>query len=128
MRKKVNASTSDSDTNTNNSERCDGGHHQVEQIGDENEFRDTEFEDLVLLERPQQILQLILQERVDGFMEEKIIDTNINRYVPPKDSHGYRTLCSNKTVAPRGCNNAALVGCKLHELFHKICVSTMSNL
>jgi hypothetical protein len=27
---------------------------------------------LVLLERPQQIVQLILQEQVDGFMEEEI--------------------------------------------------------
>jgi hypothetical protein len=33
---------------------------QFEQIDDENEFRDTELEDLVRLEGPQQILQLIL--------------------------------------------------------------------
>jgi hypothetical protein len=30
----------------------------------------------VLLEGPQQILQLILQEQVDDFMEEEIIDAD----------------------------------------------------
>jgi hypothetical protein len=35
-------------------------------------------------------------------------------------SHGYGTSCSNKTLAPRGCNHVGLAGCKLHELFHRI--------
>ncbi len=60
MPKKVDAYALDSNTDTNISEPCDGGHRQVEQVGDENEFRDIEFEDLVLSEGPQQILQLIL--------------------------------------------------------------------
>jgi hypothetical protein len=56
MPKGVDVSASHLDTNTNNSEHCDGGLHKCEQIDDENEFRDTELEDLVMSERPQQIL------------------------------------------------------------------------
>ncbi len=40
------------------------------------EFRDTELEDLVRSKRPQEILQLILQEQVDEFMEEEITDVD----------------------------------------------------
>jgi len=53
---------SDLNTNTDNNEHDDEGFHQVEQIGDESEFWGIEFEDMVLSERPHQILQLILQE------------------------------------------------------------------
>ncbi len=38
------------DIDKDNNEHCDEGHHQVEQISDENEFGGTEFENLVLLE------------------------------------------------------------------------------
>jgi hypothetical protein len=76
MPKGVDASASYSDPDTDNKEHCDGGPSQVEQIDDDNEFRDIEFEDLVLLEGPQLILQLKLHEHVDGFMEEEIIDAN----------------------------------------------------
>jgi hypothetical protein len=48
--------------------------------------------------------------------------------VPFGDSHGYGTLCFNKIVAPRGYNSAGLAGCKLQELFHRICMSIVSNL
>jgi hypothetical protein len=74
MTKDEDAYASNSDTGTNSSEHYDGEPRQFEQIDDENEFKDTELEDLVMTKRPQQILQLILQEQVDGFMEEKIID------------------------------------------------------
>ncbi len=43
-----------------NNEHCDEGFHQVEQICDENELWGIEFEDLVLTDEPQLILQLIL--------------------------------------------------------------------
>ncbi|CAK9215781.1 unnamed protein product [Sphagnum troendelagicum] len=76
MPKGVDASTSDSDTDTDNNEHYDGGPHQVKQIDDEEEFRDTKFEDLVMLEGPEQILQLILQEQVVGFMGEEITDVD----------------------------------------------------
>ncbi|CAM6011489.1 unnamed protein product [Sphagnum balticum] len=60
----------DLDTNTNDD--CDGGPQLVEPNDDEPEFGNTELENLVLLEGPQQILQLILQEQVDDFMEKEI--------------------------------------------------------
>jgi hypothetical protein len=41
----------------------------------------------------------------------------IAMYVPFENSHGYGTSCFDRTIAPRGCNNAGLVGCKLQELF-----------
>jgi hypothetical protein len=76
MTKGEDASTSDSDTGTDSNEHYDGEPCQFEQIDDENEFSDAKLEDLVMLEGPQQILQLILQDQVDGFMEEKITDAN----------------------------------------------------
>jgi len=79
MPKGVDASASNSNTDTDNSEYYDGGPRQVKQIDDEEEFRDTKFEDLVMLEGLEQILQLILQEQVDGFMGEEI--TYVDDYV-----------------------------------------------
>jgi hypothetical protein len=40
----------------------------------ESEFGDTELENLVLLEGPQQILQLTLQDKADDFMKEEVTD------------------------------------------------------
>ncbi len=48
----------------------------MKQIESEDEFRDTKLEDLVKSEGPQEILQLILQEQVDEFMEEEITDAD----------------------------------------------------
>jgi hypothetical protein len=53
MPKGVDAFTSNLDIDIDNNEHCDEGHHQVEQIGDENEFRGIKFKDLVLSKRPQ---------------------------------------------------------------------------
>jgi hypothetical protein len=47
--------------------------------GDGYEFGNIELEDLVLLEGPQQILQLILHGQVNDFMEEEI--TEVDDYV-----------------------------------------------
>jgi hypothetical protein len=52
----------------------------------------------------------------------------IDKYVLSRDSHGYGASCSDKSVAPRGCNNARWAGCKLKELFHRIWMFTVSNL
>ncbi|CAK9266201.1 unnamed protein product [Sphagnum jensenii] len=49
-----------SDSNTDTVDDCEGGHQLVEPIDDEPEFGNTELENLVLVEGPQQILQLIL--------------------------------------------------------------------
>ncbi len=76
MIKGEDASTSYLDVGTNSSEHCDGDPRQFEQMDNEDEFKDIELEDMVRSEGPQQILQLILQEHVDGFMEEKITDAD----------------------------------------------------
>jgi len=65
---------SDSDTDT--VDDCEGKHQLVEPIDDEPEFGNTELENLVLVEGPQQILQLILQKQADDFMEEEIADAD----------------------------------------------------
>jgi len=76
MTKEDDASTLDSDTGTDGSGHYDLESNQVRQIKSENEFGNTELEDLVKLEGPQEILQLILQEQADGFMKEEITDAD----------------------------------------------------
>lgn len=60
MTKGEDAFASYSDNGIDTSEHCDGELCQFEQINDENEFKDTELEDLVMSGGPQQIRQLIL--------------------------------------------------------------------
>jgi predicted aspartyl protease len=76
MTKEDDASTSESDAGTDGSGHGDSDSDRLKQVECEDEFRDTEFEDLVKSEGPQEILQLILQEQVDGFMEEEITDAD----------------------------------------------------
>ncbi len=45
-------------------------------VDGESKFENTELEDLVMLEGPQQILQLTLQKQADDFMKEEIIDAD----------------------------------------------------
>jgi hypothetical protein len=78
MTKGEDAFVSNSNTSIDSSEHCDGEPRQFEQIDNGNEFKDIELEDLVMIEGPEQILQQILQEQVDGFMEEEI--TNVDDY------------------------------------------------
>jgi hypothetical protein len=54
----TNVPVSDSDTDADDD--SDGGLQSVEPIDDKSEFRNTELEELVLKEGPQQILQLTL--------------------------------------------------------------------
>jgi hypothetical protein len=58
--KEGDSSTSDSDVDTDDSEHCDLESNQLKQIDCEDEFGDTRMEELVKLEGPQEILQLIL--------------------------------------------------------------------
>jgi hypothetical protein len=62
MIKKDGSSTSASDEDTDDSERSDPEPNQLQQIDCENEFGDTELEELMESEGPQEILQLIIQE------------------------------------------------------------------
>ncbi len=48
----------------------------MEPIDEESEFGNTELEELVLKEGPQQILQLTLQDQADDFMREEISDSD----------------------------------------------------
>ncbi len=54
----------------------DGGLQLVEPIDHKSECGNTELEELVLKEGPQQILQLTLQDQADDFMREEITDTD----------------------------------------------------
>jgi hypothetical protein len=65
-----NVSESVSDTDTDGD--CEEGLQPVEQMDEASEFGNTEFEELVLQEGPEQILQLMLQDQIDGFMKEEI--------------------------------------------------------
>jgi len=71
---RIDALVLDSDSNTD--EDREGGLQLVEPVDDEFEFGNTKLEDLVLLEGPQQILQLTLQEQADDFMKEEITDAD----------------------------------------------------
>ncbi len=74
--RQTNACVLDSDSDTD--EDRVGGLQLEELVTNEFEFRNTELEDLVLLEGPQQMLQLTLQEQADDFMKEEI--TNADDY------------------------------------------------
>jgi hypothetical protein len=65
---------SDSDSVTN--ENCNEEIQLVGPVDGESEFGNTELEELVLLEGPQQILQLTLHEQADDLMKEEITDAD----------------------------------------------------
>jgi hypothetical protein len=76
MTKEGGSSTSTSDADTDDNERSYSESNQLKQIDCENEFGDTELEELVKSEGPQEILQLTLQEQADEFMKEEVIDSD----------------------------------------------------
>jgi hypothetical protein len=68
------ASSSDSDTGTDGSEHDDAMSNPMKQVDYEDEFGEGELEKLVKSEGPPEILQLILQEQADDFMNEDIAE------------------------------------------------------
>jgi hypothetical protein len=66
------ASSSDSDTGTNGSEHDDAVSGPMKQVDCEDEFGEDELEKLMKSEGPPKILQLILQEQADDFMNGDI--------------------------------------------------------
>jgi hypothetical protein len=76
MTKKDGSSTSTSDEDTDDSERSDPEPNQLQQIDYENEFGDTELEELVESKGLQEILQLIIQEQADDIMKEEVLDSD----------------------------------------------------
>jgi hypothetical protein len=72
MDKRENMSVSETNTDDDSKE----GLQPVEQIEEASEFENTEFEELVLQEGPEQILQLTLQDQTDEFMKEEISESD----------------------------------------------------
>jgi hypothetical protein len=70
------AYTSDSDASTDSNEYYDSESNQLKQIDCKDEFGDVELEELVSSEGPQEILRLMLQEQVDGFMAKEVTDAD----------------------------------------------------
>ncbi len=68
------AQESESDSNSN--EDSNEVTQPVGPVDGESEFRDTELEDLVMLEGPLQILQLTLEKQAGDFMKEEITDVD----------------------------------------------------
>ncbi|CAK9877976.1 unnamed protein product [Sphagnum jensenii] len=74
VNEQVNVSKSESDTDADDD--SEEGLQSVEPINKESEFGNTELEELVLKEGPQQILQLTLQDQADDFMREEILESD----------------------------------------------------
>jgi hypothetical protein len=74
INERMDTQESDSDSDTNGD--CNEGTQLVDPIDGKSEFGNTELEDLVLLEGPQQILQLTLQKQADDLMKEEITDAD----------------------------------------------------
>ncbi|CAK9874110.1 unnamed protein product [Sphagnum jensenii] len=72
--KRMVAQESEFDSDSN--EDSDEGTQPVGPVEGESEFGDTELESLVMLEGPQQILHLTLQNQADDFMKEEITDVD----------------------------------------------------
>ncbi len=66
----------ESESDFGSSEYSDEGNQAVGTTEEESEFGNTELENLVLLEGPQQILQLMLQEKAADLMKEEITDND----------------------------------------------------
>ncbi|CAK9199083.1 unnamed protein product [Sphagnum troendelagicum] len=63
-----------SESDSNSSEGSEETTQLVENDEGASEFGDTEFEELVKKEGPQQILQLTMQAKADEFMKEELAD------------------------------------------------------
>jgi hypothetical protein len=68
--------TSNSDMGTDGSEHGESVSNPLRQIDHEDEFGNNELEKLVTSEGSPEILQLILQEQADGFMNEEVMDAD----------------------------------------------------
>ncbi len=66
----------ESESDFGSSEDSDEGNQAVGTTEEESEFGNTELENLVLSEGPQQILQLMLQDKAADFMKEEVTDSD----------------------------------------------------
>jgi hypothetical protein len=74
VNKQANVPVSESDTDADDD--SEEGRQSEEPIDEESEFGNTELEELVLKEGPQQILQLTLQDQASEFMREEISNSD----------------------------------------------------
>ncbi len=74
VNKQASMSVSEFDTDTDDDSK--EGFQSAEPIDEESKFGNTELDELVLEEGPQQILQLTLQDQADDFMREEISDSD----------------------------------------------------
>jgi hypothetical protein len=72
----VQINTRESDSDSDSNESCDQVDQVVEPVDGAPEFGNTELEELILSEGPQQILQLTLQEQANDLMKEEITDAD----------------------------------------------------
>ncbi|CAM6061976.1 unnamed protein product [Sphagnum tenellum] len=63
-------------SNTDTEDNSTGESQLVDGLDGASEFGNTEFEDLMLKEGPEQILQLTLQDQTDEFMKEEVSDSD----------------------------------------------------
>ncbi len=66
----------ESESDSDSSESSKEATQLVDHDEDASEFGDTEFEELVKKEVPQQILQLTMQTNADDFMKEELTDSD----------------------------------------------------
>jgi hypothetical protein len=66
----------ESESESDSNEDSDEGSQSEIPVEGESEFGDIKLENLVMLEGPQQILQLTLQNQADDFMKEEITDAD----------------------------------------------------
>jgi hypothetical protein len=66
----------ESESDSSSSEDSDEGNQAVGTTEEESKFGNTELENLVLSEGPQQILQLMLQDKAADFMKEEVTNND----------------------------------------------------
>ncbi|CAK9236157.1 unnamed protein product [Sphagnum troendelagicum] len=66
----------ESESDSESSEDSNEGTQLVGSVDGESDFGDPELEKLVMLEGPQQILQLTMQHKADDFMKEELTDAD----------------------------------------------------
>jgi hypothetical protein len=117
------AITSDSDTSTSSSNDGESESEPLAQIDHEEEFGDGELEKLVRSKGPPEMLQLILQEQGDDFMNEEITDADDYadwiRWVSDAEQ-SRRVTCGNTYTAATTPSHRDLVQRTLHR-FRRCC-------
>ncbi len=112
------ASSLDSDMGMDGSEHGDVVSSPVKQVDYEDEFGEGELEKLVRSEGPPEILQLILQEQADDFMNEELTEADDSadwiRWVADAEQSGCAKRTPNAAVTlvlqqPSPCDTPSIL-------------------